>query len=199
MQRLTIDGVPREKLRDLLNRMCQDQVSIGVYGDELRALLDAPAHCAHEWTDDGEFTLTCTECSKKENHEPYGWVQTRGDAINHFTQEWDVVESWVERGFEYKAMFDHAECDREKADGQPQGEPVAWTWVGENYERGVTLRWDVAKHLPFPVKPLYAEHPAPVAVGTVKMHGDMKCIAFGDEEWKALNVGDIIFATGARV
>lgn len=76
---------------------------------ELRALLDAPAPCAHEWTDDGEFTLTCTKCGKTENNEPYGWVQTRGNAINHFTQEWDVVESWEDQGFEYKAMFDHAE------------------------------------------------------------------------------------------
>ena len=67
------------------------------------------AACAHEWTDDGEFTLTCTKCGKTENHEPYGWVQTRGNAINHFTQEWDVVESWEDQGFEYKAMFDHAE------------------------------------------------------------------------------------------
>ncbi|WP_044271195.1 hypothetical protein [Pseudomonas fluorescens] len=68
-----------------------------------------PVACAHEWTDDGEFTLTCTKCGKTENHEPYGWVQTRGNAINHFTQEWDVVESWEDQGFEYKAMFDHAE------------------------------------------------------------------------------------------
>ena len=67
------------------------------------------AACAHEWTDDGEFTLTCTKCGKTENHEPYGWVQTRGNAINHFTQEWDVVESWEDHGFEYKAMFDHTE------------------------------------------------------------------------------------------
>ena len=68
-----------------------------------------PVVCAHEWTDDGEFTLTCTKCGKTENHEPYGWVQTRGNAINHFTQEWDVVESWEDHGFEYKALFDHAE------------------------------------------------------------------------------------------
>ena len=76
---------------------------------ELRALLDAPAPCTHEWTDDDECTLTCTKCGKTETHEPYGWVQTRGNAINHFTQEWDVVESWEDQGFEYKAMFDHAE------------------------------------------------------------------------------------------
>lgn len=150
MQRLTID-------RAFLAEAAEAFAALGMndHASRISAVLGAPdatpVACAHEWTDDGEFTLTCTKCSKKENHEPYGWVQTRVDAINHFTQEWDVVESWVERGFEYKAMFDHA------------------------------------------------EHPAPVAVGTVKMHGDMKCIAFGDEEWKALNVGDIIFATGARV
>lgn len=62
--------------------------------------------CDHEWTDDGEFNLHCTKCGKQENHEPYGWVQTRGNAINHFTQEWDVVEEWEAQGFEYKAMFD---------------------------------------------------------------------------------------------
>lgn len=67
------------------------------------------AACAHEWTDDGEFTLTCTKCGKTENNEPYGWVQTRGNAINHFTQEWDVVESWEDQGFEYKAMYEQAE------------------------------------------------------------------------------------------
>ena len=90
-----------------------------------------PVACAHEWTDDGEFTLTCTKCGKTENHEPYGWVQTRGNAINHFTQEWDVVESWEDQGFEYKAMFDHAEqpapvavvrcsfCDITDQDGNP--------------------------------------------------------------------------------
>ncbi|WP_439895266.1 hypothetical protein ACTACV_10140 [Pseudomonas syringae] len=64
--------------------------------------------CDHEWTDDGEFNLHCTKCGKQENHEPYGWVQTRGNAINHFTQEWDVVEEWEAQGFEYKAMFDAA-------------------------------------------------------------------------------------------
>lgn len=100
---------------------------------ELRALLDAPAPCVHEWTDDGEFTLTCTKCGKTENHEPYGWVQTRGDAINHFTQEWDVVESWEERGFEYKAMFNRVE----QAGAQHQGELVidvqdAWEACGGN-------------------------------------------------------------------
>lgn len=76
---------------------------------ELESGRGEPVACAHEWTDDGEFTLTCTKCGKTENHEPYGWVQTRGNAINHFTQEWDVVESWEDQGFEYKAMFDHAD------------------------------------------------------------------------------------------
>lgn len=47
---------------------------------------------------------------------------------------------------------------------KPQGEPVAWAWVDEKGEHGVTHRWDVAKHLPYFVKPLYAEQPAPVAV-----------------------------------
>lgn len=65
--------------------------------------------CAHEWTDDGEFMLTCTKCGAQENHEPHGWVQTRGNAINHFTQGWDVVEEWDAQGFEYKAMFDRAD------------------------------------------------------------------------------------------
>lgn len=127
----TIDGVPRELrsvLAMILNALDRDaadgKAARGEMASELRALLDAPAHCAHEWTDDGEFTLTCTKCSKKESHEPYGWVQTRGDAINQFTQEWDVVESWVERGFEYKAMFDHIERDREKTGTQPQGDPA---------------------------------------------------------------------------
>lgn len=46
---------------------------------------------------------------------------------------------------------------------QPQGVPAAWAWVDEKGEHGVTLRWDVAKHLPYFVKPLYAEQPAPVA------------------------------------
>ncbi|WP_248769120.1 hypothetical protein [Pseudomonas sp. MWU12-2345] len=68
-----------------------------------------PVACAHEWTDDGEFTLVCTKCGAQENHEPYGWVQTRGNAINAFTQEWDVVQEWDDQGFEYKAMFDRAE------------------------------------------------------------------------------------------
>jgi hypothetical protein len=67
-----------------------------------------PVACSHEWTDDGEFTLICTKCGHEENHEPYGWVQTRGDSINHFTQEWDVVQEWEDRGYEHKAMFDHA-------------------------------------------------------------------------------------------
>lgn len=82
------------------------------------------AACAHEWTDDGEFTLTCTKCGKTENHEPYGWVQTRGNAINHFTQEWDVVESWEDQGFEYKAMFDHAEQPAPVAVVHPFAEKV---------------------------------------------------------------------------
>jgi len=87
--------------------------------DEMRAILDAPVPpqadaqpvaCEHEWTDDGEFLLVCTKCGAQENHEPYGWVQTRGDAINRFTQEWDIVEAWEEQGFEYKAMYDHADA-----------------------------------------------------------------------------------------
>ncbi|WP_205884621.1 hypothetical protein [Pseudomonas putida] len=41
------------------------------------------------------------------DHEPYGWVQTRGPAINQFTQEWDIVQEWEEQGFQYKAMHDH--------------------------------------------------------------------------------------------
>jgi hypothetical protein len=84
-----------------------------------------PVACAHEWTDDGEFTLTCTKCGKTENHEPYGWVQTRGNAINHFTQEWDVVESWEDHGFEYKAMFDHAEQAAPVAVAS-RDESIAW-------------------------------------------------------------------------
>lgn len=31
-----------------------------------------PAACAHQWTDDGEFLLVCTECGAQENHAP-GW------------------------------------------------------------------------------------------------------------------------------
>ena len=105
----TIDGVPRE----LLDKALLDAQRVRFATDkqviELRELLDKPGPCLHEWTDDGEFALTCTRCGKTENHEPYGWVQTRGNAINHFTQEWDVVESWEDQGFEYKAMYDHAE------------------------------------------------------------------------------------------
>lgn len=76
--------------------------------DRLQARCDE-LECDHEWTDDGEFNLHCTKCGKQENHEPYGWVQTRGNAINHFTQEWDVVEEWEAQGFEYKPMFDAAQ------------------------------------------------------------------------------------------
>lgn len=88
---------------------------------------------------------------------------------------------------------------------QPQGEPVAWQHrVTAGSQTGWSL-WapgrgkEYAEHYTVEVRPLYAERPAPVAVGTVKMHGDMKCIAFGDAEWKALNVGDIIFTAGAKV
>lgn len=76
--------------------------------DQLKARCDE-LECDHEWTDDGEFNLHCTKCGKQENHELYGWVQTRGNAINHFTQEWDVVEEWEAQGFEYKPMFDAAQ------------------------------------------------------------------------------------------
>lgn len=76
--------------------------------DQLKARCDE-LECDHDWTDDGEFNLHCTNCGKQENHEPYGWVQTRGNAINHFTQEWDVVEEWEVQGFEYKPMFDAAQ------------------------------------------------------------------------------------------
>ena len=93
-----------------------------------------PVACAHEWTDDGEFTLTCTKCSRTESHEPYGWVQTRGDAINYFTQEWDVVESWEDQGFEYKAMFDHTE----------QPAPVV-VWAGFKVVEDPTLAPDEIK------------------------------------------------------
>lgn len=119
----TIDGVPRE----LLDKALLDAQRVRFATDkqviELRELLDKPGPCSHEWTDDGEFTLTCTRCGKTENHEPYGWVQTRGNAINHFTQEWDVVESWEDQGFEYKAMFDHAEQPAPVAVGLPELEP----------------------------------------------------------------------------
>lgn len=75
--------------------------------DELNGQL--AEHCEHEWTDDGEWTLICTNCNKIENHDPHGWVQTRGNAINAFTQEWDVVQGWEDEGFEYKAMYDRPE------------------------------------------------------------------------------------------
>ncbi|SFW65965.1 hypothetical protein [Pseudomonas sp. NFACC10-1] len=91
IERLRNELTGTEKERDQFKERC----------DELE--------CDHEWTDDGEFNLHCTNCGKQENHEPYGWVQTRGNAINHFTQEWDVVEEWEAQGFEYKPMFDAAQ------------------------------------------------------------------------------------------
>ena len=39
---------------------------------ELRALLDAPVPCVHEWTDDGGHLLVCTACGAQEDHDP-GW------------------------------------------------------------------------------------------------------------------------------
>lgn len=51
-----------------------------------------------------------------------------------------------------------------KPAAQGQGEPVAWGFVNEDGEPDATARWDVAKHLPGDVKPLYAKQPAPVAV-----------------------------------
>lgn len=51
-----------------------------------------------------------------------------GDAINHFTQEWDVVEGWEDRGFEYKAMFDRAEQPAPVAVVMPERREI-----GQNY------------------------------------------------------------------
>ncbi len=147
----TIDGVPRE----LLDKALLDAQRVRFATDkqviELRELLDKPGPCSHEWTDDGEFTLTCTRCGKTENHEPYGWVQTRGNAINHFTQEWDVVESWEDHGFEYKAMFDHAEQPAQAAVAS-RDESIAWLkridGIGQNraeliYSMGFRRHTDV--------------------------------------------------------
>lgn len=109
--------ISRETLENSLKDGSSDPAVYASYRKavaDIRAILAAPVverqepvACNHEWTDDGEFTLICTKCGKEENHEPYGWVQTRGDSINYFTQEWDVVQEWEESGYEYKAMFDH--------------------------------------------------------------------------------------------
>lgn len=88
-----------------LGMFLAEMKSVKAERDQLKARCDE-LECDHDWTDDGKFNLHCTNCGKQENHEPYGWVQTRGNAINHFTQEWDVVEEWEAQGFEYRAMFD---------------------------------------------------------------------------------------------
>lgn len=83
----TIGGVPRgrdalvvlvETFRDSLHRGKQPTFSAGdlrffiTEFCELRALLDAPLPCAHEWTDDGAHLLVCTACGAQEDHDP-GW------------------------------------------------------------------------------------------------------------------------------
>lgn len=72
-------SVPRELLQRI-DKMYTDGMSIFGECEELRALLTQPAEqhqgepvaCAHQWTDDGEFLLVCTECGAQENHDP-GW------------------------------------------------------------------------------------------------------------------------------
>ncbi|WP_236441158.1 hypothetical protein [Pseudomonas syringae] len=106
----------RERLHEWLREEQLKNIHLTGERDKLKAQCDE-LECDHEWTDDGEFNLHCTKCGKQENHEPYGWVQTRGNAINRFTQEWDVVEEWEAQGFEYKAMFD---ADLSKPAGSEQ-------------------------------------------------------------------------------
>lgn len=81
--------------------------------EEMRkAWQSAPQQLDSEWA-----ALLAAAPIEQHQVEPYGWVQTRGDAINHFTQEWDVVQEWEDQGFKFKAMHDRpGEIERLRAE-----------------------------------------------------------------------------------
>lgn len=95
----TIDGVlvSRELLDKVCNGYAQEQ---GHALNELRALLDAPAQCAHEFESPVLSSMPdyCAKCSIDKPAEVNG----------------DDVLRWMD----------------EHAAAQPQGEPVAWMFTG---------------------------------------------------------------------
>lgn len=151
----TIGGVPRDKLRDLLNRMSQDQVSLGVYGDEVRALLDAPASEAgksdiasalesSDWagTSIGNKVLVAAAITELRKA-----AQPQGEPVAYrykeLQQAWENEKPWE----------------------------LATVALGRVYlerkelaERGVLVGRERETYLGLTVEPLYAEQPAPVAV-----------------------------------
>ncbi|MDY7067813.1 hypothetical protein PsexTeo8_43060 [Pseudomonas extremaustralis] len=151
----TIDGVPRELLREWLKALnSRDSVPVAIrkMRNELRALLDAPA-------------------DPKPTGLSQGWNLTRkhdGFVVGHQSVAYPPDEKAIERaerdGYVWVPFLVPA--------AQPQGEPVAWMQPGQG---GMCISNEVKLHslkiggapacaVSGYSVPLYAEQPAPVAV-----------------------------------
>jgi len=197
----TIDDVPREKIERALDAIEQvgyqdkfiDYTFVRTVKQELRALLDAEP-CSHDpgWRDmstaptDGTMVRLLVEFEEHSTEDDDQAVTIGANNLDnddedlwrfagwcwshdHFTEGKGTPVGWL-------PMLDGPVIT---PTAQPQGEPVAWGFVNEDGEPDATARWDVAKHLPVDVTPLYAEQPAPLKIGRGV---SVKNIWFGSDE-----------------
>ena len=151
----TIDGVPRELLEDMLNP-CADFAT----HDRLRAMLDAPAPCTHEWTDDGGHLLACTACGAQEDHAP-GWRDMATAPIDGTMLR--LLVEFEEHSTEDAEQAPTIGANNFENDGEDVWRFAGWCWSHDHFTggKGVPVGW-----LPMfdgPKLIAAAEQPAPVA------------------------------------
>ena len=140
MTNQTIDGVPRELLENAAR--CIERYQFGTdWAKELRALLEAPAV-----NTDVRTILLDVVPGDGDGHEVY--AKCCDEVVTLLGKQADRIE--------------------ELEAAQPQGEPFAWyteDYLSDKsattYDLATMERW---KAKGWPVTPLYAEQPAPVAV-----------------------------------
>jgi hypothetical protein len=128
---------------------------------ELRALLDTPAPCAHEWTDDGSHLLVCTSCGAQEDHDP-GW-RDMATAPTDGTMVRLLVE-FEEHSTEDAEQAPTIGANNFDNDGEDVWRFAGWCWSHDHFTegKGTPVGW-----LPMfdgPKLSACAEQPAPVAM-----------------------------------
>ena len=101
---------------------------------ELRALLDTPAPCAHEWTDDGGHLIVCTACGAQEDHDP-GWRD-----MENAPKDGTMLRLLV-------SFDEHSTEDADEAptigannfdnDGEDAWRFAGWCWTHDHFTQGV--------------------------------------------------------------
>ncbi|NVZ61220.1 hypothetical protein HX867_03920 [Pseudomonas gingeri] len=134
----TINGVRRELLQRIAST-CMFTMPEDC-SKELRALLDAPLPCAHEWTDDGAHLLVCTACGAQEDHDP-GWramatAPTDGTMVRLLVEfDEHSTEDEVQAATIGANNFDNDEEDVWRFAG--------WCWTHDHFTegKGTPLGW----------------------------------------------------------